>query len=136
MIDIKNRRKLPVVLVCIALLVFFTVITASLFFRKIQRNLDELSTAVMEDIDLSVIPDGTYEGEAKVFPVSVSLIVTVENNRITAVDITRHVNGKGEEAEAITEEVIIRQSLDVDAISGATYSSKVILMAIKDALKN
>jgi len=34
----------------------------------------------------------------------------------------------------IVDSVIENQSLDVDAISGATYSSKVILKAIENAL--
>ncbi len=38
-------------------------------------------------------------------------------------------------AEIITDKVIDTQSLQVDAISGATYSSKTILKAIENALK-
>ena len=121
-----------VVLACIAL----AVVIISSVFRKFQNDLSKLSDTVIEDIDISIIPDGTYEGKYKAFPVSVNLKVTVESGKITAVDIIRHVNGKGEEAESITEEVILRQRIDVDVISGATYSSKVILMAINDALKN
>jgi len=131
-VNIKSIRKLLVVLACIAL----AVVIISSVFRKFQNDLSKLSDTVIEDIDISIIPDGTYEGKYKAFPVSVNLKVTVESGKITAVDIIRHVNGKGEEAESITEEVILRQRIDVDVISGATYSSKVILMAINDALKN
>ena len=40
----------------------------------------------------------------------------------------------GEKAEEIIYEVINMQSIDVDTVSGATYSSKVILKAIENAL--
>jgi uncharacterized protein with FMN-binding domain len=46
-----------------------------------------------------------------------------------------HRNGQGEAAEVIPQMVVDAQSLQVDAISGATFSSKVILLAIEDALK-
>jgi uncharacterized protein with FMN-binding domain len=48
----------------------------------------------------------------------------------------KHVNGKGTAAESIPETVVEKQTLQVDSVSGATYSSKVILLAIETALKN
>jgi uncharacterized protein with FMN-binding domain len=41
---------------------------------------------------------------------------------------------QGQGAEIIPEKVIEAQSLKVDSVSGATYSSKVILKAIQDAI--
>lgn len=85
-------------------------------------------------VDLSSIPDGEYDGEAKITPVKVSLTVKVEAGRIISIDIKEHVNGKGKKAEEITGKVIESQSLDVDTISGATWSSYTILKAIEDAI--
>ena len=64
------------------------------------------------------------------------LEVIVKEKQITEIKIIKHTNGQGGEAEAILDTVIDAQSLQVDVISGATYSSKVILLAIEDALKN
>jgi uncharacterized protein with FMN-binding domain len=55
---------------------------------------------------------------------------------IKKIEIVRHLNGQGKPAEVIPDRVIEMQSLDVDIISGATYSSKVILKAIENALIN
>jgi uncharacterized protein with FMN-binding domain len=60
--------------------------------------------------------------------------VTLSNHEITEIVITRHDNGQGQAAEAIIDDVTSEQTLLVDAIAGATYSSKVILLAIHDAL--
>ncbi|NLN06880.1 MAG: FMN-binding protein [Firmicutes bacterium] len=49
-------------------------------------------------------------------------------------DIQRHDHGRGAAAEKITDRIIAEQSLKVDTISGATYSSKVILKSVKKAL--
>ena len=61
--------------------------------------------------------------------------VTVKNHAITDIDLLKHQNGQGKPAEVITERVLAAQSLKVDTVSGATMSSKVILLAIEDALK-
>lgn len=58
----------------------------------------------------------------------------MENRKIIAINILEHRNGMGSKAEAIINSVIQAQSLQVDAITGATGSSTVILKAIEDAL--
>ena len=60
--------------------------------------------------------------------------VFVKDHKIERIELVKHRNGKGAPAEAITGKVVEAQSLQVDAISGATYSSKVILQAIENAL--
>ncbi|NCC85175.1 MAG: FMN-binding protein [Clostridia bacterium] len=46
----------------------------------------------------------------------------------------KHVNGMGQAAEALPSQVVEAQTLQVDLVSGASFSSKVILLAIEDAL--
>jgi uncharacterized protein with FMN-binding domain len=83
---------------------------------------------------MSKISDGVYEGSCSVFPVSVKVEVAVENHTITNINLVEHKNGKGSAAEVLPAKVVEAQSLEVDAVSGATCSSKAILKAIKDAL--
>jgi uncharacterized protein with FMN-binding domain len=84
--------------------------------------------------DLSAVADGTYRGSSKVGPVRVTLDVTVADNAIASIAIIRHFNGRGKKAEAIVPRVIAAQTLEVDVVSGATGSSKAILLAIENAL--
>jgi uncharacterized protein with FMN-binding domain len=122
--------------ILVIILVFLIVVGFSIFYfvQKIEASLSELSSIEIEDIDLTQIEDGVYEGSYSVFPVSVEVKVTVENNVITDIEIIKHVSGQGQPAEVIILDVLAEQSLNVDVIAGATYSSKVILLAIKDAL--
>ena len=122
--------------ILVIILVFLLVIGFGIFYfvQKMENSLSELSAIEIEDIDLSQISDGIYEGSYSVFPVSVEVKVTVENNIITDIEIIKHDTGQGQSAEAIIDDVLLEQSIDVDIIQGATYSSKVILLAIKDAL--
>ena len=87
-------------------------------------------------MDLSAIADGTYSGEYSQFPVTAAVKVTVTDHKITAITITKHENGLGKPAEKITEDIIHAQSLQVDAVSGATHSSNVIRKAVEVALNN
>ena len=104
------------------------------FIQKTETSLSELESLQIEDVDLTLIEDGMYEGFYSVFPVSVEVKVTVLNHVITNIEIIKHINGQGSQAEVIIEAVLVEQSLEVDLVTDATYSSKVILLAIQDAL--
>lgn len=125
----KNRGKFLIVLI-----VFILVVGYAAYFI-IERNLEGLEEVKITPVDLSLIKDGEYQGKYSAFPVSVTVEVSVIDHRITKIDILEHNNGQGKEAEVIVAEVIRMQSLDVDVISGATYSSQVIKLAIADAFK-
>lgn len=74
-------------------------------------------------------------GEYSVIPVYVKVEVSVTEHKITGIKIIEHENGLGSKAEKIVDDVISRQSLEVDAVSGATVSSKCIIKAIENALQ-
>lgn len=101
-----------------------------------ERNLEKLSAMVIEDVDLDQVSDGMYIGDYSAFPVAVQVDVTVKDHAITGINLVKHQNGQGGSAEVIPQMVVDAQSLQVDTISGATYSSKVILLAIHDALQS
>lgn len=104
------------------------------FYIQINDGLENLENIVIEDIDLSTIEDGTYIGEYSQTPLSVIVEVEVFDHEIISISILKHDNGQGEQGESIINSVISSQSLEVDSIAGATYSSIVILLAIQDAL--
>ena len=86
--------------------------------------------------NLEEIADGACFGEYSAGPVAVKVQVAVEGHELAEIEIIEHQNGLGGKAEEIIEDVIDSQSLEVDAISGATVSSKCILKALEDALRN
>jgi len=126
----KHRWIRPIL---IGLFILVVIVSVSLAF--VQAQLDKLKATELQSLDLSRVQNGTYEGSYTAFPVSVKLTVTVKDHAISSITILKHDNGQGKPAEVILSDVIEQQSLQVDVISGATYSSKVILLAIQDALK-
>lgn len=100
------------------------------------ENLDDQKD-VNTTFDLSTVSDGTYEGSGTGFRGTTSVSVVVENGAIT--DIT--VNSYEDDSDFFTraEGVVIReiidaQSLEVDTVSGATFSSNSIIEAVSNAL--
>ena len=92
----------------------------SYFVIQINDDLEFLKTMYIEDVDLTLIDDGTYYGTYSVFPVEVEVLVTIEDHEMTSINITRHMNGQGEPAEVIIDDIVASQSLQVDAVAGAT----------------
>ena len=96
---------------------------------------NQVSNIVVENIDLTNIPDGIYVGEYDVTYVYAKVEVTVQSGRITNIEILEHRGGtQGIPAEAIVYTIYEQQRIDVDTVSGATNSSRVIQAAILDAL--
>jgi uncharacterized protein with FMN-binding domain len=127
-------KKRYIVLIIIALVIVGVFIAGKIAFDGIASNLKNLATMEIQDIDLNAIKDGVYQGSYSAFPVEAEVRVTVKNHAITAIELVKHQNGQGQTAEAIPDKVVASQSLQVDVVSGATYSSKVILKAIEAAL--
>ena len=90
------------------------------------------------DAPASRYRDGVYEGSARGFRGEIAVVVTVENGAITAVEIA---SAEKEDvaylirAKKVIESIIEKQSAEVDAISGATFSSNGIRSAVIEALK-
>lgn len=104
-------------------------------YSAIDRNLQELYRIEIEPLSLVDVADGDYTGRYSVFPVTVSVKVTVIDHKITFIEILEHINGQGSKAETIINEIIRTQSIEVDVISGATYSSQVIKLAVSKAIE-
>jgi uncharacterized protein with FMN-binding domain len=62
--------------------------------------------------------------------------VTIRDNSIVHIKIIEHQAWRGKKAEEpIVERIIARQSTRVDAVSGATNSSHVIMNAVQRAIE-
>jgi len=96
----------------------------------------EAAAAPLEDSGRTY-QDGVYTGSARGYGGEITAQVTVAAKKITAVQV---LSAPGETAEflnkakGVIDRVLQAQTWEVDAVSGATYSSKGILGAIQNAL--
>lgn len=134
-INVNKRQgwqKTAIIVIAVSLIMtFFMIRSANKFMNEVNQAYANL---VISDVDLSQVPDGVHSGSFDVRIVAADVKVEVQSGRIESIEIVRHSHGRGAAAEAVTQSVLQTQSLSVDAVSGATMSSKVILKAIENAL--
>lgn len=128
----KKKHK---ILICI----FTVIIIAGLavlfiYLDSVRSYKEKVANTHIRDIDFSEIPDGTYTGDYDVGFIYAEVEVIVKDGRVTRINLLKHENGRGSPAESIINDIIDAQSLEVDAVSGATNSCTVIRKAIENAL--
>lgn len=129
-----NTKRIIIIAVSAAILIGGVYsIKYMLDLKKYKETINEIN---IENVDLSKVKDGNYTGNFDAILIGAEVNVKVEDHKIIDVELVKHKNEKGKNAEIIPERVVQAQSLQVDAISGATNSSKVILKAIENALES
>jgi len=89
----------------------------------------------IKNINLARISDGVYQGEAD-YGFNYLVEVSVHNHNIEQIRILQNRNSfYAKLAEGIVDQVLGEQRINVDAVSGATTTSKVLLKAIETALQ-
>lgn len=131
------QRKINVTFILTILLIvliIFTIVRFIFKFNDFRKNLNELK---IEQIDFSKIKDGVYNGKCDMEFVTARVKVTVAGNKVEKIEVISHKHGPSKKYDAakIVDSIISRQTLDVDAVSGATGSSKVVRKAVEEALK-
>ena len=97
------------------------------------ENATEDTQTATASFDLA---DGVYKGSATGYRGSVTVAVTILDKKIVSIDILSASDDEAffNRAKGVIDRIISSQSLDVDVVSGATYSSNGIIGAVKNAL--
>ena len=103
-----------------------------------ETEIENTEAAVVLDgaFDLA---DGTYEGSANGFSGKIKVSVVIKNQTIRSINILSNSDDEAffnRAKEGVTASILAKQSTDVDTVSGATYSSRGIMNAVKDALSS
>jgi len=114
----------------------FVVIILVVMFVGITDGLNEGKEVALDGIDLATVPDGSYTGTYDFKRWSNTLTVHVEDHKIAAIEVNEDVSAAAmtDCADEVIMRVIKAQSTDIDAVSGATVTSKAYLKAIENAL--
>ncbi|MFQ5866596.1 MAG: RnfABCDGE type electron transport complex subunit G [bacterium] len=87
---------------------------------------------------LKYVGDGNYTGEGRGFSGPIRVGVTVQNHRIVKIIILEQqevVEYWSKVRVKMPQEILEKQNIDVDVVSGATYSSKGLIEAVTNALE-
>lgn len=131
MVDIK---KILIGAGCI--IVLTVVIVGGRYLISLNKYKKIVSELNIGNVDLSKVSDGEYKGSCDAIFVAAEVSVKVKDKKITDINLLKHKTDRGKPAEVIVDHVKKAQTLQVDTISGATNSSKVILKAIENALES
>lgn len=116
-------------LIALIIFILFMIISCQVIANNAVKSIDSRPI-----VDINDVKDGVYFGKEVAPLVSVEVNVTVKDKRIVDIALLKHENGMGEKAEAMIPEMIKYNTSEVDIVSGATLSSKVIRAAVRNAL--
>lgn len=128
-----NRRK-KAFLIAISMFLIIGLFAGGLYLKSIGDYKAKVAALTFDEIDLTKVEDGVYEGQCDTGVVQARVQVTVRDHRMESIELLEHENGRGTPAEAILDQMVQNQTTAVDAVSGVTCSSKVIRKAVENAL--
>ncbi len=119
-----------------AAVLFLAVIGAYTFgIAPVMNKHKEVREMQINDVNLSRVDDGVYQGEFSYANFTYKVEVAVADRRITKIRILQNRESSyAKMAEGVADQVLASQSLQVDGISGATTTSKALLKAMENAL--
>jgi len=120
----KKRIKIP--LVILTVLVVLGAVGGLLFSRVVKKFETYLATVKINPVDLNTVSDGTYSARVNTGVIIVELEADVRDHTLRDIRLIEHRHGQGADAEKIIPRILEEQRIDVDTVSGATYSSLVI----------
>ena len=129
-----KRRTLVAVGIILAVLVL-VVVAGTIIISQLTDRLDAYLDGVeLSPVEIASLEDGIYPGQVDAGIIRVALEVTMRGGRIERIMLLEHRNGRGRAGEGVLDAIIAGQETVVDTISGATYSSIVIMDAVQRAL--
>ena len=101
--------------------------------EETKEKKEEKKTAAKGTFDLE---DGVYKGTGTGYAGDITASVLIKDKQIVSIDILSSSDDAAffTRAKAVIDKIIEGQTLDVDTVSGATFSSRGIISAVKNAL--
>ena len=100
-------------------------------------NIEKPDSADSTDTADQVYKDGTYTGDGQGFSGNIQVQITIADDTLTDIQVVsaeKEDSAYLSQGKAVIDRILEAQSTDVDTVSGATFSSTGILMAVEDAL--
>lgn len=117
-------------------IVITIVITALVCFILVAVILRPQRLSINKNVNLGKLSDGKYIGICQNKLLFAVVKVEMKNQKIESIDILEHKDSYMKQAKQIAEKVRSSQSLEVDAIAGASLTSDTVLKAIENAVEN
>ncbi len=125
----KSNRKVTLIISMTVLTIFILFPIENYFSLENYRNMP------IEDSNLLALEDGNYLGEKNISGFLYKVEVSVNSHVITDIQILQNRKSSyARYAEAVIPKIIKNQNANVNAITGATTTSKALMKAVENAL--
>jgi uncharacterized protein with FMN-binding domain len=141
-----KRRGFKVFFIVLACILGVIIVGGGIAMLVMEPGRREAESLVIENVDFDRLRDGVYKGEyvgTKDHLRDTKVQVTVQAGQLKKIDVTggalaqkqaQEIRG-GQTLQSLFDRVIQKQTLQVDAISGATITCKTHLKAVENALE-
>lgn len=121
-------------IVLIILGVILVIGVAGFIFASV--GLSDIKNMVINEVDLSKVPDGVYTGKFQRARWNYAVEITIKNHEIIEIKNIDDKTDKGSMKliNSAIEAILAKQSLEIDTISGATVNTKAFQKAVENAL--
>lgn len=123
----KSKRLLPYIATAL-IAAFITFAAIATILRPKPLNIGT--------VDLTTVSDGEYIGVCQNKLLFAVVKVEVQSHKIKNIKVLWHKASYMKKAQQIADNVTSAQSLNVDAVTGATLTSDTVLKAIENALNS
>ena len=96
-----RKFRSRIILFAIVILLLAGLISLAVYLEEVADYRPMVKETSFDEIDISSVPDGVYVGEYDVNFIYAKVEVTVQNGKITGIDILEHKNERGQSAESL-----------------------------------
>jgi uncharacterized protein with FMN-binding domain len=127
------------ILIAILVIVIIIIIVGAVFYiikvRPMTKEVNAIRQMEITNVDLNKVADGVYPGDFTYGGFTYEIEVSVKGHKIENIKILKNRDTKyAKMAEGVMEKIMLAQSLKVDAVTGATTTSKALMKACENAL--
>ncbi|MBS4016540.1 MAG: FMN-binding protein [Candidatus Latescibacteria bacterium] len=129
--------KKALIAIAIIIAVFITALVVFYFtlMRPAFKEINAIQDMEIGEVDLSLVADGAYQGDFAYGKFTCEVEVFVKDHKIEGITAIQNRDTKyAKMSEGVLVKIVEKQSPNVDAITGATTTSKAFMKAVENAL--
>lgn len=104
--------------------------------RRTRNNLKQAAKLPFYNVQPAQVPDGTFHGKVYTKFMHVQLDVSVQEGRLTKIEIVENQGAYGKKVQPLLDEMIAQNNTVVPAIKGDEIGSIIFIACVDDALFN
>ncbi len=127
------KKRLRTTLIVAGAVLVVLVALGAVVWNKASQGMKEVRALVVNPIDLTKIPDGTFQGTFTEGRFTYTVNVAMKDHTVTGIVLSDPKQGS-DVTRAIVAKIMAQQVVNVDTVSGATLTTKAFTKAVEIAL--